>query len=488
MCRKERYIAFWRLTEKYVFLYFFISAFFLAACGDSDSGVGANEQQAEEEYDDSSSSKSVKSSSSTKSGSIAKSSSSKKSSSSTKNSSSSKTSSSSVSSSSEKSSSEGSEISSSSSFEQNLSSDTETDEDSLYKSLTCYRGLDISDAYLTKCEKSFFESCLPQRDVYVSEETGEKFMCYKTGWIPYMDSLEIGCGKEENGIVKYMGGSLSGIYGCRNGDWSLLDFNDKVYGFCWDGRLADTIVTTGDYRYVCDGTKWKMLSANEYLGKNCSDLEVIELYGQKEYKCRKSRWTELTSLDSLYGLCLEDSLGVMKVKDDFYHYICKDYEWTKATTEEVLGECTEDRNFEMLEVYSYYYICDSGAWRSPSVLESIFGVCKPERSKEWDTYQNVYYECIGPEWKWTEITPDRIVGECIEEWQGMTFGKPYSYICDKETWRKFTDVEKKLKMPCIEENEGIKKSYTLNSDTKTEYYQCKDGMWTKITEEKYLEE
>ena len=70
----------------------------------------------------------------------------------------------------------------------------------------------------------------------------------------------------------------------------------------------------------------------------------------------------------------------------------------------------------------------------------------------------------------------------------MTFGKPYSYICDKETWRKFTDVEKKLKMPCIEENEGIKKSYTLNSDTKTEYYQCKDGMWTKITEEKYLEE
>jgi hypothetical protein len=378
-----------------------------------------------------------------------------------------------------------SSTSSSSRSENQLSSGTDTKADSLYEDLVCYhRGL-MKDSTKVECDESFFENCNLYYDTYVSKKTGERFLCYKTGWIPVVDSAATSCEATEEGTIEFV--KNTDYYGCKNGKWTRFDAADAAYKFCWEGVRGDTVVSEMETYYVCNGTKWDRLSVNDIYGRGCSDMEAIVYYEKKEYKCRSSVWSALTTLDTLFGLCVDSVMGQV-LKNSSNYYICKDYEWKKASYIEARGECTEDRYYEMVYIYNFYYVCDQGFWRSPKDIENVLGVCRPELSEKQESYKNDYYECIGPEWEWTLIAPERVVGECLAENQGLVFGVSDPYVCDKEQWSKYTEIESLLKKPCTYENVGEKTYRFLNNFIDREFYLCGDDGWVQIDQSEYLQE
>lgn len=375
--------------------------------------------------------------------------------------------------------------SSSSQSEERLSSETDKATSSLYKDLECYhRGL-MKDSTRVECDESFFEDCNLYYDTYVSKGTGEMFLCYKTGWIPVVDSAATSCEATEEGAIEFV--KNTDYYGCKNGMWTRFDATDAAYKFCWEGVRGDTVVNDVETYYVCNGTKWDKLSVNDVYGTGCTDMEAVKLYARKEYKCRRSIWTSLTTLDTLLGLCVDSILGSIQ-KNSTNYYICEDYEWRKANYIEARGECTEDRYYEMVYIYNFYYVCDGGFWRSPKDIENTLGVCRPELSKRVETFKNDYYECIGPEWQWTLISPERVLGACVTELQGVRYGQSVPYVCDREKWRKYTDIEVFLGKICTYENVGDKVSHLLSgSGVNYEYYLCEDDGWTQIDKSEYFQ-
>jgi len=236
-----------------------------------------------------------------------------------------------------------------------------------------------------------------------------------------------------------------------------------------------TIPTEADYRYLTTVTK---------------DLEGIGFNPQMAGYCQTSSFDRdslgctdkgkkaylLTSGDSVFTITSSGSTDLQYANyNGFYSLRCLKL-GSFVDTEKQLPLCNSKTQSHLNDIYvaskgSNYY-CNGTKWTKLSDSD-----CPLSERGQKHYYEDTLFVCNGS--RWTYATMDDVDLECTSSNQGdvqSLNGK--KYICDDESWRAPTDIEKAIGL-CSEKNIGT--IDTIPAIESYDVYSCDSTGWRKLS-------
>lgn len=274
------------------------------------------------------------------------------------------------------------------------------------------------------------------------------------------------------------------------GDLSEADFSERLANYAadieQDGKWDDFITATVIADWASNRSLTGTLTAirNNIAGWGLSaDVPAFEKFVNRY-------WWQVYSL----GFCDKDREGEVKAAENALsgnngvHFICGDGAWRKATDVEYdtyEKKCDEDGKIVFGNVSKERpYDCDGNSWRKATEVEGVLGGCVESRFDEVAEALESHYICESRQWrKATDIEKDTYkwksgkdgdvkngdvvetncyvyedsvwrngnANDCSLELRGCTALRQDTvalgsdkvwHICDSESWRVATDIEK----------------------------------------------
>lgn len=242
------------------------------------------------------------------------------------------------------------------------------------------------------------------------------------------------------------------------------------------GNVTDTI-------YTYNGSKWEV-AARETSIDVCGSKNagVVSKFNGTYYICKSNAWETATVLEyDTYGwkAGTEGSVKAGNVNTDKY-YVYENAAWraSTGTIENNLGACVTNREGEVGESGSAYYICKSKTWTTATVLEyDTYGWNAGSEGavKAGSVNSDKYYVYENGAWRASSGAIENNLGACVTSREGEKnmYNNKY-YICENKKWKSITAVEYALGL-CTTSNNGVIEK--MNGV----YYICKSGSWTTAT-------
>lgn len=230
---------------------------------------------------------------------------------------------------------------------------------------------------------------------------------------------------------------------------------------------------------------WRMVSHLER-GMGICDTAITGIFDSLVYRCepRNSEWARLDPINAatyLYGTCDPNNLGVRIYDTTVVSCVQEDsrYKWIIGTPKEEKviytiadelvkdkeGECTDERDREMVKVGDAFYQCDSLHWEPIDEQTYTFGDCTQERNgqyvhdKQFGTFvctqQGTMDKNYVVTWthKWVESVLPYYHGDKCDKAKNQNEIKFYEdnyFICDNSKWRVMADSE--ITAPVLEKD------------------------------------
>lgn len=287
------------------------------------------------------------------------------------------------------------------------------------------------------------------------------------------------------------------------------------------GNVTDTI-------YAYNGTKWEVAARETSIGVcGSKNAGVVSKFNGTYYICKSNAWGTATVLEyDTYGwkAGTEGSVKAGNVNTDKY-YVYENGAW-RASSGEIennLGACVTNREGEVSESGSAYYICKSKTWTTATVLEydtygwkagiegevkagnvntgkyyiykngkwqtatgieGNLGGCTAGREGEVGKLGNSYYICKSKTWTTATVLEYDTYGKtCLKDGSIVAGNVVASnkYVCDAGVFRTAREREITLDRGCVSYTEGneIRKHLSVSQDS---VYLCNSGSWKESIE------
>ncbi|MBO7414831.1 MAG: hypothetical protein J6U20_14430 [Fibrobacter sp.] len=327
-----------------------------------------------------------------------------------------------------------------------------------------WRRADI-DEVIGKCDSAIAGTMKKYRGTYYTCRTNNK-------WEQSRDEeLELG-GCTADLIDSVRKDSLGYIYTCTNRYYWDMQSQIKALGDC-KSSLEGNVGTFGPYGYVCAGGKWNRLTSLDTLFGNCTSNSV-GLTGTKDgitYICKYSNsqygWEKATDVEAALGFCSKS--GDIQELDGVY-YQCMYSEWRIITVDQVLSGCSSASG-EVRIVNGMEYVCDTtaynnrGEWFRLTTADSLLGeYCRTAILNKVVKYGNTIYVCHTGTYNtpkyWAMGTMLDYLGQCTEArlgeraFNGIDTVVCIHNVCDGKYKRTYTYNGKDTTV-CVNVNNGF---------------------------------
>lgn len=207
-----------------------------------------------------------------------------------------------------------------------------------------------------------------------------------------------------------------------------------------EGVVVDSTSGYADY-YTCKENIWSWSTDKERLDAlidSCDATRLNErrIFDDVNYTCVVQRNGEYTWKITTEELALEDCLAkgdtVCRVGFSNQMYILRDGSWERAYVYDVFGQCTEEREGEIVKFGTVDYIC-RGNWDTANSYEIEYGYC--DDSRLYDTvsierYGGAIGKAICEDRRWREPNlVERMLGFCFDDGAVGEFDG-LEYVCD----------------------------------------------------------
>ncbi|WP_405341920.1 FISUMP domain-containing protein [Fibrobacter sp.] len=342
----------------------------------------------------------------------------------------------------------------------------------------------------------FSDNCGHVDDDMFGVYNDSMYICKSNRWqlASISDSKET-CTENKEGTTFLFNGKY---YACEDERWREFTKAETYLGYCNEKKRGtlDSVPTvykaysyeeSGDSRkvvythYFCDSLGWREAGLADFFGK-CDSTKVgkTAYFEGADYVCRGKKWEEFTDEELEFGVCTSKTQGKFDTTWTGDSYICDDNAWRVATKNDYLGECTPEREDDVVVYNSTYYICQDEYWDEVEGMGSRLGLCTAQRQGERDTVSmrydagvKVVYICDSSSWR--ELTPKDVDGECTNDKLNKVIQVGFKkWYCYHESWYKMDDVEEEYGL-CFRDDYG--KEVTLKGSR----YVCQRQGWRELT-------
>lgn len=296
----------------------------------------------------------------------------------------------------------------------------------------------------TTTMRDYTGDCDEKRIGTTARYDGYLYVCKDAGWFK-LSALEseLGlCGEVNEGVVKK---TKSGShYICKSLSWTSAGAVD-VGGACTSSNQYKKIEVSGK-GYYCRGNAWKQVTSidsvlglctDKMLGKRDSIVKLLTSY----YVCDSTGWYNLKGSEVRFGRCSSANNGVRKVVGDSAvadtAFICSNNTWATMSLELYRGKCDTTIWGKLVKYMGNVYGCHRTSWLTLDSIEQNHGICMKSNLLEMVEFEGKHYQCkskSSTSYAWTEVSDLQWkLGKCTSS-DSMKTLNGVKYKCSLNQW------------------------------------------------------